>query len=103
MFNPDEPDKRMGEHEYEVEGLDLSEQGYPGLSFTGMLDIGVDNSIPEWYVRGAYAPDMSDPQQNYREYKPQDGAIGAAIVEAVYQDERLSAFITDACYYHGED
>ena len=103
-MNPDEPYKRMGAHVFEVEYVDLSEHGYPGLSFSGWIDVEVDNSdAPEWFIDGAHAVDPHDPRKGARHYLPGDKALGTAIKEAVLHDARLCELIEDACYYHGED
>lgn len=100
-MNPDQPYKRMGAHVFEIEYVDLSEQGYPGLTFSGWIDIGVDNDVPEWFIEAAHATDPKNPKQPCH-YDMKEG-LGAAIKEAVLYDARLCELIEDACYYHGED
>ena len=103
-MNPDEPYKRMGAHVFEVEYVDLSEHGYPGLSFSGWIDVEVDNSdAPTWFIGGAHATDPTDPKGGVERYAPNDNALGTAIAMAVNDDARLCELIEDACYYHGED
>ncbi len=55
MFNPDIATPVCGSCVYEVEGLDLSEFGLPGLSFTGELHIEPDpyTGDEDWYISEA--------------------------------------------------
>ena len=55
MFNPDTLDALCGACVYEVEQLDLSEFGLPGLSFTGELHVEPDphTGCEDWYISEA--------------------------------------------------
>ena len=102
-MNPDQPYKRMGAHVFEVEYVDLSAHGYPGMSFSGWIDIEVDNNAPEWFIESAHAVDPCSQHKRAHFYAPNDNALGTAIKNAVLHDARLCELIEDACYYHGED
>ena len=104
MFNPDVTARRMGAHTYEIEELDLSAHGWPGLSFSGLLRIEPDpDAEGEWYVdavtsaKGAFI--YVAPHQ--RDLRGAD--IARAIVAAVQADEYWRDCITDASYEAGED
>lgn len=97
-FNPDAREKTMGGHVYAVEGgVDLTAQGYPGLTFEGDVDIEIDGE--DWYVESVHALDAHGNTYRYA----MDTPLGEAIAEAIYADTFHSQLILDACWYHGED
>ena len=97
-YDPDAREKTMGAHVYNVEGgVDLTAQGFPGLTFEGDVDIEIDGE--DWYVESVHARDAHG--NTYR-YAP-DTPLGEAIAEAIYADTFHSQLILDACWYHGED
>lgn len=92
------PTRRMGAHVFHVECVDLTAQGFPGLTFEGHVDVEVENASETWFISSAHALDAHGRTHRYAPNTP----LGEAIVEAIYADERLSELITDACWYHGE-
>jgi hypothetical protein len=102
-MNPDTPDRAMGAHVYEVEDLDLTAHGFPGLTFAGTLQIDPDDTpgVTDWHISEAYAL-----QPDGRTYTVYDAkrhpAIFTAICAAVLTDKRRCDRITEASYEHGE-
>ena len=96
-FNPDARAKRMGAHVYNVEDLDLTAWGFPGVTFAGSVGIDIDDD-DAWYVDAVHA---LDGQGKIHEYETYQG-IGEAIAAALYADAHHSQLIEDACWYHGE-
>jgi hypothetical protein len=89
----------MGAHVYNVEDLDLTAWGFPGVTFAGSVDIDIEGDDDDaWYVGAVHA---LDGQGKIHEYELHRG-IGEAIVAALYADARHSQLIEDACWYHGE-
>lgn len=98
-YDPDTREKTMGAHVYNVEGgVDLTAQGYPGLTFEGDVDIEIDADGAGWYVESAHAVDAQGSTYRYGMREP----LGEAIAQALYADPYHSQHILNACWYHGE-
>lgn len=93
---------------YEVECLDLSDFGFPGLSFSGHLHIEIDSSLgdDDWYLECATA---AGPNGSHKLYALKDKKSAepsfehdmfSAIERAVLADKRLCDFIYDMCKEH---
>lgn len=84
MFNPDTVTPVCGSCVYEVEGLDLSEFGLPGLSFTGELHIEPDayTGNEDWYIAEATTT-VGGRIHSYNGNDP----VFAAIVKAVNDND----------------
>lgn len=91
---------KCGSCTYEVEQLDLTDFGFPGISFTGELGIEPDDTLEneDWYVYEAYAtnPDgRSYTVFRYNSLHPFHRDLYQAIVKAVAADNNLRDYITD--------
>lgn len=84
---------------YSIEDLDLTEFGFPGLSFTGDLNIDIDDSSGEyeWYIESATAP-VGDRYVTYsvKSITQFERDIFRAIEQAVCKDKNLCDLINEA-------
>lgn len=101
MFNPDAKSPTYTSIDYEVEALDLTAFGFPGLSFTGTLSIEPDYTLDneEWYIEAAsafYADGKTSIVYSMRCEDTVNRAIFCAVRAAVLADRRLCDRIDDA-------
>jgi len=79
---------RYGSCTYEIEDLDLSDGGFPGLVFWGTLDIDAENDHEDWSISRATA--LNSKTGKYTIYDVgSNPAIFTAIVDAIYADKPL--------------
>jgi hypothetical protein len=85
---------------YEVEALDLTAFGFPGMSFTGEVHIEPDYTLDdeEWYIESAtafYEDGETSMIYRSRSENDVDRVIFSAIRAAVLADRRLCDRIDD--------
>lgn len=88
-------------YSYEVEALDLTAFGFPGLSFTGEIHIEPDHTLDneDWYIESAtafYADGETTIIYRHRSEDVVNRTIFHAIRAAVLADQRLCGRIDDA-------
>lgn len=100
-FNPDAKSPTYTAIDYEIEGLDLTADGFPGLSFSGTLWIEPDYTLnnEEWYIESAsafYADGKTSIVYNMRSEDTVNRSIFCAVRAAVLADDDLCSRISDA-------
>lgn len=88
---------------FEIEDLDLTASGFPGLSFAGDLSIEPDDSLDneDWYIEAAHATNSDG--KTFTIYNGRTHpALFSAICEAVITDRDLCDIITETAREHGE-
>lgn len=92
---------KCGSCVYVIEHLDLTDFGFPGLSFSGDLAIEPDDTLnnEDWYIQEVYATNPGRINYitfRYNSLNPFHRDLYQAIVKAVAADEDLRDRITDA-------
>lgn len=84
--------QRYGACTYEMEDLDLTAGGFPGLIFWGTLDIEPDDDQEDWFLREAYA--LNEKSGVYTIYNDKTNAvIFEAISKSIFADKQLCLHI----------
>ncbi len=88
-------------YSYEVEGIDLTAFGFPGMSFTGEIHVEPDYTLDneEWFIESAtafYEDGKTTIIYRHRSEDAVNRAIFHAVRAAVLADRRLCDRIDDA-------